>query len=91
MTITSTVFYPSKAARDAALKTGMKEGVSESFDRSGGLERVLRSAGGVRHQRAMSSEEEPVCPVCMAAVALVIAGATSTAGLTGIVAKKLRR
>lgn len=25
--------YPSKEARDASLKTGMKEGVSESFDR----------------------------------------------------------
>jgi len=32
-TITNTVLYPSKEARDAALKTGMKEGVSESFDR----------------------------------------------------------
>jgi uncharacterized protein YndB with AHSA1/START domain len=32
-TITSRVLYPSKEARDAALKTGMKEGMSESFDR----------------------------------------------------------
>ena len=32
-TITSTVLYPSKEARDAALQTGMKEGVSQSFDR----------------------------------------------------------
>jgi uncharacterized protein YndB with AHSA1/START domain len=32
-TITQGVRYPSKEARDAALKTGMKEGVSESFDR----------------------------------------------------------
>ena len=32
-TITNTVLYPSQEARDAALKTGMKEGVSESFDR----------------------------------------------------------
>ncbi|MGH7518876.1 MAG: SRPBCC family protein [Gemmatimonadales bacterium] len=32
-TITQTVLYPSKEARDAALKTGMKDGVSESFDR----------------------------------------------------------
>ena len=32
-TITQTVLYPSKEARDAALKTGMKEGVSQSFDR----------------------------------------------------------
>ncbi len=32
-TITQTVLYPSKEARDAALKTGMKDGVSVSFDR----------------------------------------------------------
>lgn len=28
-----TILYPSKEARDAALQTGMKEGVSESFNR----------------------------------------------------------
>jgi uncharacterized protein YndB with AHSA1/START domain len=32
-TITQTVLYPSKEARDAALATGMKEGASVSFDR----------------------------------------------------------
>ncbi len=32
-TMTLTVLYPSKEARDRALKTGMKDGVSESFDR----------------------------------------------------------
>jgi uncharacterized protein YndB with AHSA1/START domain len=32
-TITNTVLYPSKEARDAALKTGMKEGAAQSFDR----------------------------------------------------------
>jgi len=32
-TLTSTVLYPSKEARDAALETGMKEGASQSFDR----------------------------------------------------------
>ncbi|APW61356.1 SRPBCC family protein [Paludisphaera borealis] len=32
-TVTSTVLYPSKEARDAALQTGMKEGVNASFDR----------------------------------------------------------
>lgn len=32
-TITSQVLYPSKEARDAALRTGMKEGVSASFIR----------------------------------------------------------
>jgi uncharacterized protein YndB with AHSA1/START domain len=31
-TMTHTVLYPSKAARDAALKTGMKEGAARSFD-----------------------------------------------------------
>ena len=32
-TITQTVLYPSKEARDAALQTGMKAGISESFER----------------------------------------------------------
>jgi uncharacterized protein YndB with AHSA1/START domain len=32
-TMTLTILYPSKEARDAALKTGMKDGVSVSFDR----------------------------------------------------------
>ena len=39
-TITSTILYPSKEARDAALQTGMKEGVSQSFDR---LDEYLRT------------------------------------------------
>ena len=32
-TMTSTILYPSKEARDAALKTGMKEGVAASYNR----------------------------------------------------------
>lgn len=32
-TMALTVLYPSKDARDAAIKTGMKDGVSVSFDR----------------------------------------------------------
>jgi uncharacterized protein YndB with AHSA1/START domain len=32
-TMTQTVLYPSKEARDAALGTGMQEGASQSFDR----------------------------------------------------------
>ena len=32
-TMTQTILYPSKEARDAALKTGMSDGVSVSFDR----------------------------------------------------------
>lgn len=32
-TITQTVLYPSKEARDAALQTGMKAGMAASFDR----------------------------------------------------------
>jgi uncharacterized protein YndB with AHSA1/START domain len=32
-TITTTLLYPSKEARDAALKTGMKEGMALSFNR----------------------------------------------------------
>ena len=35
-TATNTALYPSKEARDAALKTGMAEGVSQSFDRLAG-------------------------------------------------------
>lgn len=37
-TITLTVTYPSKAARDAALQTGMKEGMDQGFAR---LDRLL--------------------------------------------------
>jgi uncharacterized protein YndB with AHSA1/START domain len=32
-TVTIRILYPSKEARDAALKTGMKEGMAMSFDR----------------------------------------------------------
>jgi uncharacterized protein YndB with AHSA1/START domain len=32
-TCTLTVLYPSKEARDAALRTGMKDGTAQSFDR----------------------------------------------------------
>jgi uncharacterized protein YndB with AHSA1/START domain len=39
-TITLTVRYPSKEARDAAMKTGMKEGMDMSFIR---LDEVVRS------------------------------------------------
>ena len=35
-TITQSILYPSKEARDAALKTGMTDGVSMSFDRLAG-------------------------------------------------------
>ena len=41
-TMTNTILYPSKEARDAALETGMKEGVARSFDR---LEEYLASLG----------------------------------------------
>lgn len=37
-TVVQTVRYPSKEARDAALKTGMAEGMGQGFDR---LERLL--------------------------------------------------
>ncbi len=39
-TITLAILYPSKEARDAALQTGMKEGMSQSFNR---LEEYLRT------------------------------------------------
>ena len=32
-TLTSTVVYPSKEARDAALKTGMKDGMTQTYNR----------------------------------------------------------
>jgi uncharacterized protein YndB with AHSA1/START domain len=40
-TITLTVRYPSKEARDAALQTGMKEGMEQGFARLDALLRVL--------------------------------------------------
>lgn len=40
-TISLRVLYPSKEARDAALKTGMKDGVSLSFDRLAGHLRTM--------------------------------------------------
>jgi uncharacterized protein YndB with AHSA1/START domain len=41
-TITLTILYPSKEARDAALKTGMKDGMDQSFARFDELLRALR-------------------------------------------------
>lgn len=41
--VTITILYPSKEARDAALKTGMTKGMSSSFDR---LEAWLASQAG---------------------------------------------
>jgi uncharacterized protein YndB with AHSA1/START domain len=38
--VTSTLLYPSKEARDAALQTGMKDGASMSFDRLADLLRT---------------------------------------------------
>ena len=40
-TVTLTVLYPSKEARDAAYKTGMEAGANASFDRLAGLLRTL--------------------------------------------------
>ena len=39
-TITTTILYPSKDARDAALETGMKEGADQSYGR---LDEYLRT------------------------------------------------
>jgi len=41
-TATLTILYPSQEARDAALKTGMKDGMAMSFDR---LAEVLQTMG----------------------------------------------
>jgi hypothetical protein len=35
-------------------------------------------------------EESPMCPACMAALAMVIAGTTSTGGLAAILVNKFR-
>jgi uncharacterized protein YndB with AHSA1/START domain len=43
-TITLTIAYPSKAARDAALKTGMKDGTDQSFARLDRLVQTLTPA-----------------------------------------------
>jgi uncharacterized protein YndB with AHSA1/START domain len=40
-TMTQTVLYPSEEARDAALQTGMKDGVSLSFERLGEYVRAM--------------------------------------------------
>jgi uncharacterized protein YndB with AHSA1/START domain len=39
-TLTNTILYPSKDARDAALKTGMQDGATQSFER---LDAYLRT------------------------------------------------
>jgi uncharacterized protein YndB with AHSA1/START domain len=43
-TITTTVLYPSKEARDAALQTGMADGASQSFDRLAEYLRTIEQA-----------------------------------------------
>ncbi len=40
-TVTQTALFPSKEARDAALQTGMNDGVSQSFDRLAAYLRTL--------------------------------------------------
>jgi uncharacterized protein YndB with AHSA1/START domain len=40
-TMTLTVLYPTQEARDAALGTGMKDGMSQSFDRLAELLRTM--------------------------------------------------
>jgi len=43
-TITVTILYPSKQARDAALQTGMKDGMAASFDRLADLAASMEGA-----------------------------------------------
>ena len=47
-TITLTIAYPTGQARDAALATGMKEGMDPSYDRLDNLLKTLTAAGGTR-------------------------------------------
>ena len=42
--VTLTITYPSKEAREAALETGMKEGMEQSFGRLDALVQTLASA-----------------------------------------------
>jgi uncharacterized protein YndB with AHSA1/START domain len=42
-TVRESILYPSKAARDAALETGMADGAAQSFDR---LEKLLTTLAG---------------------------------------------
>jgi uncharacterized protein YndB with AHSA1/START domain len=42
-TVTQRIVYPSQEARDAALRTGMKEGMAAGFDR---MDEHLRTMGG---------------------------------------------
>ena len=43
-TLTNTILYPSKAARDAALQTGMKEGSTQAYERLAHYLPSLRSS-----------------------------------------------
>jgi uncharacterized protein YndB with AHSA1/START domain len=44
-TITLTILYPSKEARDAAMATGMADGIDQSFAR---LDRLVRAQGAAK-------------------------------------------
>lgn len=52
-TVTQTVLYASKEARDGVLKSGMESGVRRSYDR---LEEVLASASTARTSSSASTE-----------------------------------
>jgi uncharacterized protein YndB with AHSA1/START domain len=58
-TMTNTILYRSKEARDAALKTGMKEGAAQSFDRLDTYVEKLGAPGagqGTRPTRTIQAE-----------------------------------
>ncbi len=63
---------------------------------TGGTQRGYRSGAGlfdwlVTPRRMERSERRSsLCPVCIATMTLIVAGTTSTGGLTTLVVKKLR-
>ena len=61
-TVTIRVLYPSKEARDAALQTGMKDGMSQGFDR---LDEYLASLGARGTEKAVNGSWNPFQPHCL--------------------------
>jgi uncharacterized protein YndB with AHSA1/START domain len=59
-TITETVRYPSKEARDKAMATGMKEGVAQSFDRLAAHLRTMDDGRSIELTRLLEAPQKLV-------------------------------
>src|SRR5687767_4759517 len=59
-TITEAVRYESKAIRDKALQTGMKEGIEQSFDRLAGLLRTMDDGASIVLTRLIEAPQKLV-------------------------------